>query len=68
MQALYGITDHRFDPKMATLVLAALEGARRNLRQMEECVAGIANVSSEESKRKRPSKVKREAAGARKSY
>jgi len=35
MQALYGITSHRLDPKQARLVLAALDGARTNLKQME---------------------------------
>jgi len=45
MQALYGITSHRLDPKQARLVLAALDGARTNLKQMEACVNNITQVS-----------------------
>ena len=45
MQALYGITSRRLDPKQARLVLAALDGARSNLKQMEACVSKITQVS-----------------------
>jgi hypothetical protein len=45
MEALYGITNHRLDAREARLVLAALNGARTNLKQMEACVAKVAQVS-----------------------
>jgi hypothetical protein len=46
MQALYGITSKRLDPRQARLVLASLDGARRNLRQMEAYVTAIAKATA----------------------
>lgn len=66
MQALYGITNHRLDPKQARLVLAALDGARTNLKQMEACVAACANsVPDKKGKIARVSKSARPGAPAR---
>lgn len=42
MQALYGITSKRLQPREARLVLCALDGARRNLKQMEAVVTACA--------------------------
>lgn len=65
MQALYGITSRRLDPKQARLVLAALDGARTNLKQMEACVSACANeVSDKKSKITRFSKTARTGAPA----
>ncbi len=58
MQALYGITNHRLDPRQARLVLAALNGARTNLKQMEACVTACAKATSDKNKRKPPASVK----------
>jgi len=59
MQALYGITDHRLDPKRARLVLLALDGARSNLKQMEACVTAVANAAADRNRKKQPAGVKR---------
>ncbi len=58
MQALYGITNHRLDPRQARLVLAALNGARTNLKQMEACVTACAKATSVQNTKKPPASVK----------
>ncbi|HUI82929.1 MAG TPA: hypothetical protein VL240_01830 [Candidatus Binatia bacterium] len=42
MQALYGITSKRLELKQARLVLTALDGALRNLKQMEAFLGACA--------------------------
>lgn len=59
MQALYGITNHRLDPREARLVLAALNGARTNLKQMEACVTACAKATSAKTTKKQAARVKR---------
>lgn len=50
MQTLYALTSAEFDPKQARLALAALDGARRNLKQMEACIAAAASVSDKDNR------------------
>ena len=59
MQALYGITNHRLDPREARLILAALDGARTNLKQMEACVTACAKSTSAKTTKKQAASVKR---------
>ena len=51
MQTLYGITSKRLPPREARLVLAALDGARRNLRQMEALVNAINGAARKNGKK-----------------
>jgi len=51
MQALYGITSKRLPPREARLVLAALDGARRNLKQLEALLNACKGMAKENGKK-----------------
>ena len=62
MQVMWAITQHKLDLKEARLMLSALNGARRNLRQMEECLRTAAMVATAPQDKKQPVSAKSQPA------
>ncbi len=56
-QALHGVANGNLTPRKAKLVLSALHGARANLKEMEKCLAALADASGK-NKKKLPLRVK----------
>jgi len=65
MQVLYGITTRRLDLRQARLVLNALNGACKNLKQMDAFVRECAEAAAPKDKKKQALLTKQAQARAR---
>jgi hypothetical protein len=65
MQLLHGVANARLKPREAQIMLSALHGARKNLKQMEACLAEGARAFSTEPPKKQPTRMAVRAAARR---